>query len=404
MTNVFTRPLGRDGFQVPALTVGSWHTWDRTPFEETVNVIRAAVDAGASYFDVGVYSAMRPGQVGSPTDVIFGRAVQAAGVARDDYVLQVKSWVERSGSAEDIVAQFDQAVFRIGTDHAEIVVFGDLVGEHVPYEVIAEGAAALVASGRVRHWGVNNWSATEIRKVVAAAEKAGLVPPALAQLKYNVVRRSIAEGEPFRGVIADHGLKVQASDALEGGFLLGNPRRRPTGNDPGDIHGLVEEARPGLRALAGELGGHPGAALPGVRAHQRRPVLGRDRRAHDRADRGRPGGVSAAGAGRRRPAAGTAGPVLARQGPGGPGELMVVRAGRRPGEVRPDPPGRITAAGQSPGTGRTPCSVPGVLSARTQRTTSSSFAPKRTRCRPTTSSSPAIASASPSSRSPSCRT
>ncbi|MFI0423454.1 aldo/keto reductase [Spongiactinospora sp. 9N601] len=255
MTNVFTRPLGRDGFQVPALTLGSWHTWDRTPFEETVNVIRAAVDAGASYFDVGVYRAMEPGQPDSPTDVIFGRAVQAAGVARDDYVLQVKSWVERSGSAEDIVAQFDQAVFRIGTDHAEIVVFGDLVGEHVPYEVIAEGAAALVASGRVRHWGVNNWSATEIRKIVAAAEKAGLVPPALAQLKYNVVRRSIAEGEPFRGVIADHGLKVQASDALEGGFLLGNPRRRPTGNDPGDIHGLVEEARPRLRALAGELGG-----------------------------------------------------------------------------------------------------------------------------------------------------
>ncbi|GII85801.1 glyceraldehyde 3-phosphate reductase [Sphaerisporangium siamense] len=251
---VFTRPLGGDGFRVPALTVGSWHTWDRTPFEETVDVIRTAADAGAAYFDVGVYRADL-GDVGSHTDVIFGRAVQAAGVARDDYVLQVKSWVERSGTADDIVAQFDRAVFRVGTDHAEIVVFGDLVGEHVPYEVIAEGAAALVESGRVRHWAVNNWSVTEIRAVAAAAERTGLVPPAFAQLKYNVVRRSIAEGEPFRGVIADLGLKVQASDALEGGFLLGNPRRRPTGNDPGGIHGLVEEARPRLRALAEELGG-----------------------------------------------------------------------------------------------------------------------------------------------------
>ncbi|MFC0864231.1 aldo/keto reductase [Sphaerimonospora cavernae] len=254
MAKVFTRPLGRDGFEIPALALGSWHTWDRTTFEETVNVIRAAVDAGAAYFDVGVYRAMHPGQFDSPTDVIFGRAIQAAGVARDDYVLQVKSWVGPSGTVGDIVARFDQAAFRIGTDRAEIVVFGDLVGEHVPYEVIAEGAAALVSSGRVRHWGVNNWSAAEIRRVAAAADRAGVAPPALAQLKYGLVRRSIAEGEPYRGVIADLGLKVQASDALDGGFLLGKRGQRMTGNDPGDIHGLVDEARPRLRALADELG------------------------------------------------------------------------------------------------------------------------------------------------------
>jgi L-glyceraldehyde 3-phosphate reductase len=255
MATAFTRPLGTDGFPVPALAIGSWHTWDRTTFEETVAVLRTAVDAGAGYFDVGVYRGDQVGLPDSPTDVIFGRAVQAAGIARDQYVLQVKSWHERCANVDDIVSQFDQALFRIGTDHADIVVFGDLVGPHLPHQVLAEAADRLVRSGRTRYWGVNNWSADEINAIASAAAEVGAAPPALAQLKYGLVRRSIAEGEPFRQVITDHGLKVQASDLFDGGFLLGKQGKRPTGNDPGDIHAMIDEARPKLRALAEELGG-----------------------------------------------------------------------------------------------------------------------------------------------------
>lgn len=55
MTAIPQRRIGRDGPTTGVLSLGSWHTYDRVHFGEAVRLLRTAVDAGISLFDVGVY-------------------------------------------------------------------------------------------------------------------------------------------------------------------------------------------------------------------------------------------------------------------------------------------------------------------------------------------------------------
>jgi hypothetical protein len=52
-TAIPTRRIGRDGPETGVLALGSWHTYDRMLFAETVALLRTAVDVGITLFDVG---------------------------------------------------------------------------------------------------------------------------------------------------------------------------------------------------------------------------------------------------------------------------------------------------------------------------------------------------------------
>ncbi|MCP3427288.1 aldo/keto reductase [Rothia sp. AR01] len=96
------------------------------------------------------------------------------------------------------------------------------------------------------------------RTALGVAEREGLTPPCFAQLKYGIARRSMAEG-PFYGELFDAGtLRLQASDAFEGGILVGKTRpARKIGADVGGIRERIVAAYPRVRAAAESLGATP---------------------------------------------------------------------------------------------------------------------------------------------------
>ena len=75
-----------------AFGLGSWNTWDRMDFGDAVRLLKTAVDAGVTVFDVAHYN-FGPHAENSRTDIIFGEAVRAAGIAREDYLLCGKLWL-----------------------------------------------------------------------------------------------------------------------------------------------------------------------------------------------------------------------------------------------------------------------------------------------------------------------
>lgn len=246
---------GVDGPSMSRLSLGSWHTWDRMAFDAAVELVRAATDAGIDTFDVGHYN-FGPHAEGSQTDVLFGRIVAAAGLGRGDYVLCQKLWLwDYPGRA--LSDQLDQCLERVGTDHADLVILGDFVGELDRERVVAD-VAGLLADGRAAHWGVNNWSADDLRAVHAIATRTGVPAPTMAQLKYSVCRRSIPEGEPYRRIFTELGVGLQASDVFEGGILAGRavPSRR-IGADTGGIREAISAAAPHLATIAAELDATP---------------------------------------------------------------------------------------------------------------------------------------------------
>ncbi|MDQ7804504.1 aldo/keto reductase [Amycolatopsis sp. A133] len=246
------RRIGRDGPLTGVLSLGSWHTYDRMDFREAVALLQTAVDAGISLFDVGVYGL--PGSPPAGTDVLFSAMVRAAGLRREDYLLSAKLWLE--GYPEhSLRAQLENALFRAGVSHADLVILGDLRRDDTDLRALVTDLAGLRSAGLIGQWGVNNWPASAIKAVHGFATADGVPGPAIAQLKYSVARRSIPDGAPFASVFS-LGVSLQASDVFEGGVLLGKGGR-PVGRDPGDVRQRIAGSAADLAKAAESVGATP---------------------------------------------------------------------------------------------------------------------------------------------------
>lgn len=247
------RRIGTHGPETGILALGSWHTYDRMPFAQTVELLREARDAGITLFDVGVYGT--PDQPPVFTDVIFNAAIRAAGVARSDYLLCAKLWLE-DYPGQSLRDQLDHALMRAGASHADVAVLGDIHDQDVDLERLVLDLAELHNAGLLGVWGINNYSASSVQTMIDAAARHGVQGPALAQLKYSVARRAVADGAPWAAIFAQ-GVTLEASDVLEGGLLLGKSGRA-IGRDPGGVQQRIRDyVAPELRRLSGELGTTP---------------------------------------------------------------------------------------------------------------------------------------------------
>ncbi|KJL36659.1 aldo/keto reductase [Microbacterium azadirachtae] len=249
-TTLPRREIGTSGIPASLFSLGSWHTYDRMDFGDATAMLREAVDRGVNLFDVGVYTG--PGMPPAFTDVIFSAMVRAARLRRDEWLLSSKLWLEAFGP-EGFRPQLENALFRVGVEHADLVILGDLRREDLELRDLVLDLAGLAEAGLIRAWGVNNWSASSIQALIDIAAAEGVPGPQIAQLKYSVSRRSIPDGAPFAR-LWEQGLTLQASDCLEGGVLAGKVNGdRQIGRDPGDVRQRIIDDVPAFTALAESL-------------------------------------------------------------------------------------------------------------------------------------------------------
>jgi L-glyceraldehyde 3-phosphate reductase len=248
---------------VSRLALGSWQTYERMPFERAVLLVRTAVDLGINLFDVGYYGDAHPldrdarATFGSHTEVYFGRIVEAAGVTRAQYLLSSKLWLEY-WPRQRLIEQLDRSLFRLGTSYCDIAMLGAPTADVTDVRHVVAEMADVMNTGRTRHWGVNNWSAADVETASCFASEHGLPGPVLVQLKYSIIRRSLVESEPYRQVMSDTGVALQASDVLEGGLLAGNlAPTRAIGKDPGAIRAQVADTAAALAEIADDVDATP---------------------------------------------------------------------------------------------------------------------------------------------------
>lgn len=254
-TTIPTRKLGRGGPEVPVLSLGSWNTWDRMTPDEAVAIIRRAADAGCAFFDVAYYN-MGPHSEHSRTDILFGEAIAASGLKRADYLVCGKLWLWNYPQL-DFRAQIETSLERARLDRFDMVVVGDYFGEP-DMERVATEVNTLIAEGMIGTWGINNWIVKDTRKALDFTQANGLVPPSFAQLKYSIVRRTMAEGAGYGALFESGELALQASDCLEGGILAGKgtPERK-LGADVGSIRDKIYAAVPEIKSIAAQFGVSP---------------------------------------------------------------------------------------------------------------------------------------------------
>lgn len=259
------RKIGPSRLETSALALGSWHTWDRAELATSVQIVSAALEAGVNHFEVAHYNSGAHAE-GLNSDVIFGRILQDVGLARDHYSLAMKLWLWNRDS-ESLRSSLDTQLYRVGADFADTLVLGHYevpAGSLNPawdgwkpadgMRAIVHEVADLLASGKARNWAVCNWSAATLRSAYEIAVEDSLPLPQYVQLKYSAVRRTVAEGAPFKSLFTDTGITLQAADSLDGGFLAGKQKStRQVGRDAGAIRDKILARYPDFACVARSL-------------------------------------------------------------------------------------------------------------------------------------------------------
>lgn len=218
------RTLGHSGIAVSALSLGSWMTWETMEERDARAVLEAGLAAGITFLDDARYND-RTGKAPMKTgysEVLFGRLLRDIGARREALVIANKLWFEFFPT-ESIEAELDGSLSRLQMDYLDIVYCERLPAGVTLDETIA-GLDRLITAGKLRAWGVLNWSAGEIAEAVRVARANGHRPPSGAQLAYSVLTRESIEAPDMVAACGDGGVGIVASYSLYGGLLTGKYR------------------------------------------------------------------------------------------------------------------------------------------------------------------------------------
>jgi L-glyceraldehyde 3-phosphate reductase len=215
------RRLGSSELDVSVLSLGSWRTYETIPRDQALSVLRAARDGGIDFLDDARYddeTGTAPMKTGW-SEVLFGELLRASGWPRDEVTIANKLWWEfwPEQSAAD---ELDRSIGRMRLDRIDLAYAAPLP-EGLEVADAVDQIGGMIASGKLRAWGVLNWGADEISEAARVAREAGIPPPCAAQLPYSLVRRDDVEDPGRRAAMEAAEVSVVASAVLAGGALSG---------------------------------------------------------------------------------------------------------------------------------------------------------------------------------------
>lgn len=215
------RQLGNSDLEVSALSLGSWLTFEFMEEQDALVVIEKALQAGINFLDDARYddrTGNAPMESGY-SEVVFGRLLRMGGWKREDLVIANKLWYEFYPE-ESPEEELDGSLSRLGMDTIDLVYCAPPPAS-LPVAEMVEQMDELIATGKLRYWGILNWSLPQIEEAWQVATKRGLAAPCAAQLAYSLLNTSLVEDEQTRELFAKAGIGVVASYSLYGGLLTG---------------------------------------------------------------------------------------------------------------------------------------------------------------------------------------
>ncbi|HTQ70519.1 MAG TPA: aldo/keto reductase [Acidocella sp.] len=244
------RQLGRSGLTVSALGLGcmglSFGYGPATERKAAIALIRAAYERGVTFFDTA--EAYGPGT----NEELLGEALAPM---RDEVVIATKFGFRDGLVAqgvdsrpENIRAVCDAALKRLRTDRIDLF-YQHRVDPEVPMEDVAGTVKALIAEGKVAHFGLSEAGAQSIRRAHAVQ------PVAALQSEYSLWWRD-PEAE-ILPLLEELGIGLVPYSPLGKGFLTGAIDAQ-TSFGENDFRNIVPrftpEARAANQALVARLG------------------------------------------------------------------------------------------------------------------------------------------------------
>ena len=223
------RLLGRSGFKVPVLTMGTgtfagrgefFKAWGETDVKEATRLVDICLEAGVTMFDsADVYSA-------GGSEEVLGAAIKGR---RDRVLISTKATFptgqdpnEEGSSRFHLTRTVEASLRRLGTDHVDLLQLHGFDAMTPPEETLAT-LDTLVRAGKVGYVGVSNYSGWHLMKSLAVSEKYGYPRYVAHQAYYSLVGRDY-EWELMPLAIAE-GVGTVVWSPLGWGRLTGKIRR-----------------------------------------------------------------------------------------------------------------------------------------------------------------------------------
>ncbi len=146
---------------------------------------------------------------------------------------------ERGSSRVHLTAQIEGSLKRLNTDYVDLY-FLHMWDGVAPVEETVETMTGLIRAGKIRYWGVSNYSGWSLAKTVMTARAGGMAAPVAQQIYYTAEGRE-AEYELLPAG-ADLGVAAMIWSPLGQGLLSGKFKRGeppPAGTRQG-ISGWIE--------------------------------------------------------------------------------------------------------------------------------------------------------------------
>ncbi len=225
------RLLGRSGCAVSELCLGTMTFGTETDEAGSHEQLDVFLEAGGTLVDTAdVYSA-------GVSEEIIGRWLAARPQeVTDRVVLATKGRFatdqDPNGnglSARHLTRALDASLTRLGVDSVDLYQ-AHAYDAHTPLEETLRTLDGFVQAGKIRYYGLSNFTGWQLTKAVHTARALGLRQPVTLQPQYSLIVREI-EWEVVPAAL-DAGMGLLPWSPLGGGWLSGKYQRdeRPTGD------------------------------------------------------------------------------------------------------------------------------------------------------------------------------
>ena len=172
-----TQKFGTNGPHVSVIGQGTWYL-DRGDRKAAVAALRRGVDLGMTHIDTA--------EMYGDAELVIADAM--AGLPREKLFL-VSKVLPSNASRRGTVTACERSLKRLNTDHLDCYLL-HWRGSY-PFEETVAAFDDLVASGKIRSWGVSNFDADDLGELLAVAGKGKI---ACNQVLYHLQERAIEHG------------------------------------------------------------------------------------------------------------------------------------------------------------------------------------------------------------------
>jgi len=217
--------LGRTGLVVSRLGLGSWVSYHyQLGTEKAYELMELAFKRGVNFYDNA--EAYAKGEAEKIMGASIRMGLERGTWTRAQLVVTTKIFFgtgpghnAKGLSRKHIIEGAKASLERLGLAYVD-VIYAHRPDPVTPIEEIVRAFNFLIDHGMAYYWGTSEWSARDIEKAIACADKLGMVRPCVEQPEYSLVARQRVEHE-FAPLYRDHGLGLTTWSPLASGVLTG---------------------------------------------------------------------------------------------------------------------------------------------------------------------------------------